>query len=168
MQGGNNNTYCHDSELNWFNWDQATQDETGYARFFRHLINLRSVTATAAEPVAPSLALCVALILTRQLYTQQALHKYVLRFVCACVASSITSKQSIDEAAQAFASLNDSLALSVDAVSIIKWPAAKAELHSPDLAYSPTDMDRSKKVKSTPLGVITGPYMSRSSLGQPQ
>jgi pullulanase/glycogen debranching enzyme len=20
---GNNNTYCHDSELNWFNWDQV-------------------------------------------------------------------------------------------------------------------------------------------------
>ena len=41
-QGGNNNTYCHDSELNWFNWDQANQDETGYARFFRCLVNLRS------------------------------------------------------------------------------------------------------------------------------
>ncbi|DBB07506.1 TPA: Iron-sulfur assembly protein 1 [Trebouxia sp. C0006] len=40
-KGGNNNTYCHDSELNWFNWEQAGQDETGYARFFRCLVNLR-------------------------------------------------------------------------------------------------------------------------------
>ena len=40
-QGGNNNTYCHDSELNWFNWGQAAQDESGYARFFRHLVNFR-------------------------------------------------------------------------------------------------------------------------------
>lgn len=43
-QGGNNNTYCHDSELNWFNWEQAAQDESGYARFFRHLINFRYAT----------------------------------------------------------------------------------------------------------------------------
>lgn len=41
VQGGNNNTYCHDSELNWFNWDQAMHDDTGYARFFRCLVNLR-------------------------------------------------------------------------------------------------------------------------------
>lgn len=43
VQGGNNNTYCHDSELNWFNWDQALHDDTGYARFFRCLVNLRWV-----------------------------------------------------------------------------------------------------------------------------
>ena len=41
MQGGNNNTYCHDDELNWFNWEQAKEDGTGFARFFRCLINLR-------------------------------------------------------------------------------------------------------------------------------
>ena len=41
VQNGNNNTYCHDSELNWFNWDQAMRDDTGYARFFRCLVNLR-------------------------------------------------------------------------------------------------------------------------------
>ena len=41
VQGGNNNTYCHDSELNWFNWGQAAQDDSGYARFFRHLVNFR-------------------------------------------------------------------------------------------------------------------------------
>ena len=43
MQGGNNNTYCHDSELNWFNWDQANTHDNGYARFFRCLVNYRSV-----------------------------------------------------------------------------------------------------------------------------
>ena len=46
VQGGNNNTYCHDSELNWFNWEQAIHDDTGYARFFRCLVNLRLVPGT--------------------------------------------------------------------------------------------------------------------------
>ena len=23
-QGGNNNTYCHDNEINWFDWNQNT------------------------------------------------------------------------------------------------------------------------------------------------
>lgn len=41
LQGGNNNTYCHDSDLNWFNWKQAAEDNTGYARFFQHLIHFR-------------------------------------------------------------------------------------------------------------------------------
>ena len=50
MQGGNNNTYCHDSELNWFNWEQASQDETGYARFFRCLVNLRSAPCVQSPP----------------------------------------------------------------------------------------------------------------------
>lgn len=51
MQGGNNNTYCHDSELNWFNWEQAHQDETGYTRFFRCLVNLRSALVPNHLPV---------------------------------------------------------------------------------------------------------------------
>ena len=52
VQGGNNNTYCHDSELNWFNWEQAGQDETGYARFFRCLVNLRSALLSHLHPLA--------------------------------------------------------------------------------------------------------------------
>ncbi|KAK9824321.1 hypothetical protein WJX72_009436 [[Myrmecia] bisecta] len=40
-KGGNNNTYCHDSELNWFNWEQATADKFGFARFFRCLVHFR-------------------------------------------------------------------------------------------------------------------------------
>jgi len=51
VQGGNNNTYCHDSELNWFNWEQAGQDETGYARFFRCLVNLRSALLSHLHPL---------------------------------------------------------------------------------------------------------------------
>ena len=27
-QGGNNNTYCHDNELNWFNWDQIESEQS--------------------------------------------------------------------------------------------------------------------------------------------
>ncbi len=40
-KNGNNNTYCHDTELNWFNWDAAERDEGGFARFMRLLINFR-------------------------------------------------------------------------------------------------------------------------------
>ncbi len=40
-KGGNNNTYCHDSPLNWFNWRQARADTGGFARFFRLLARLR-------------------------------------------------------------------------------------------------------------------------------
>lgn len=41
LQGGNNNTYCHDSPLNWFNWEQAAADTKGFARYFRCLVNFR-------------------------------------------------------------------------------------------------------------------------------
>ncbi|EIE26827.1 glycoside hydrolase [Coccomyxa subellipsoidea C-169] len=44
-KGGNNNTYCHDSALNWFSWDQAATDPTGYARYFRHLVHFRRTHA---------------------------------------------------------------------------------------------------------------------------
>ncbi|CAK0735857.1 hypothetical protein CVIRNUC_000651 [Coccomyxa viridis] len=40
-KGGNNNTYCHDSPLNWFNWDQAAADTKGFARYFQCLIHFR-------------------------------------------------------------------------------------------------------------------------------
>lgn len=40
-KGGNNNTYCHDSELNWLDWEQAERDQFGLARFVRHMIGLR-------------------------------------------------------------------------------------------------------------------------------
>lgn len=38
---GNNNTYCHDGPLNWFNWQAAAEDKAGLTRFMRHLINFR-------------------------------------------------------------------------------------------------------------------------------
>ena len=38
---GNNNTYCHDSELNWFDWSAAAADEWGLLRFQRSLLALR-------------------------------------------------------------------------------------------------------------------------------
>ncbi|KAK9868960.1 hypothetical protein WJX84_011185 [Apatococcus fuscideae] len=40
-KGGNNNTYCHDSHLNWLDWQRAEAPSNGYARFFRHLIRFR-------------------------------------------------------------------------------------------------------------------------------
>ena len=39
-QGGNNNAYCQDSELSWFDWDQAGR-EAGLRRFVRELIRGR-------------------------------------------------------------------------------------------------------------------------------
>lgn len=38
---GNNNTYCHDSVLNWFNWDLARKEEKNFLRFVKGLIRLR-------------------------------------------------------------------------------------------------------------------------------
>lgn len=37
-QGGNNNTYCHDSPLNWQNWAQAEADRKGLRRFVSHFV----------------------------------------------------------------------------------------------------------------------------------
>ena len=38
---GNNNTYCHDAPLNYFNWEVAKADCDGVLRFTRHLIAFR-------------------------------------------------------------------------------------------------------------------------------
>jgi isoamylase len=37
---GNNNTYCHDNDLNWLNWD-ARKDNTEIFRFFQRMIAFR-------------------------------------------------------------------------------------------------------------------------------
>jgi isoamylase len=37
---GNNNTYCHDNELNWFNWEQ-TETDGDLLRFFKNMIAFR-------------------------------------------------------------------------------------------------------------------------------
>jgi len=44
-KGGNNNSYCHDSPLNYFDW-QSAQTKSGLLRFVRNLIQFR-----AAHPV---------------------------------------------------------------------------------------------------------------------
>jgi isoamylase len=44
-KGGNNNTYCHDSPLNWFDWAKATAEGDGFVRFFRLLVNFRCVSS---------------------------------------------------------------------------------------------------------------------------
>ncbi|KAL6765555.1 isoamylase [Haematococcus lacustris] len=38
---GNNNTYCHDDPLNWFNWEESEADEGGFQRFMRCMVNFR-------------------------------------------------------------------------------------------------------------------------------
>lgn len=40
-KGGNNNTYCHDSALNYMDWQRALADDDGLLRFTRHVIALR-------------------------------------------------------------------------------------------------------------------------------
>lgn len=40
-KGGNNNTYCHDSELNYLDWEAVETDAEGLVRFVRHMIALR-------------------------------------------------------------------------------------------------------------------------------
>jgi isoamylase len=39
-QGGNNNAYCQDNEISWFNWDRA-EDQNRLLEFTRRLIELR-------------------------------------------------------------------------------------------------------------------------------
>ncbi|MDD3859793.1 MAG: glycogen debranching protein GlgX [Bacteroidales bacterium] len=39
-QYGNNNTYCHDTELNWLNWDLIKKNEDLY-NFAKHIISFR-------------------------------------------------------------------------------------------------------------------------------
>ena len=39
-KGGNNNSYCHDSALNWFDWT-GTRSQAALLRFTRHLIAFR-------------------------------------------------------------------------------------------------------------------------------
>ncbi len=39
-KNGNNNTWCHDSELNWFLWDRL-QANSGFLRFYKGLIRFR-------------------------------------------------------------------------------------------------------------------------------
>ncbi|CAM6086686.1 unnamed protein product [Calypogeia fissa] len=41
-KGGNNNTYCHDNDINYFQWDKKSQDPQGFYRFARLLIHFRS------------------------------------------------------------------------------------------------------------------------------
>jgi isoamylase len=39
-KGGNNNTYCHDNQLNWFLWDEL-QSNGSFWRYYQGLIHLR-------------------------------------------------------------------------------------------------------------------------------
>jgi len=40
-KGGNNNTYCHDTHLNWHDWTTAEADPSGLRRFVSSLIKFR-------------------------------------------------------------------------------------------------------------------------------
>jgi len=51
---GNNNTYCHDNDLNWFKWDQLEEDADGHARFVRCLTNLRRTHSLVGQSEFPT------------------------------------------------------------------------------------------------------------------
>lgn len=53
-KGGNNNTYCHDAPLNWFDWAQAEADPDGLMRFCSKLIHLRHSTPALRLRTHPS------------------------------------------------------------------------------------------------------------------
>jgi len=38
---GNNNTYCHDDDLNWFNWNKASKQKSDLLRFVKLLMKFR-------------------------------------------------------------------------------------------------------------------------------
>lgn len=40
-KGGNNNTYCHDNDINYFRWDKKEADRAGLYRFTRLILNFR-------------------------------------------------------------------------------------------------------------------------------
>ncbi len=48
-QNGNNNTYCHDSLLNWFDWRQV-ESNADLLRFFTHMIHFRRAHAVLRNP----------------------------------------------------------------------------------------------------------------------
>ncbi len=40
-QGGNNNAYCQDSEISWFDWDNIDDDDGDFLAFVKRMIELR-------------------------------------------------------------------------------------------------------------------------------
>ncbi|HKM70901.1 MAG TPA: glycogen debranching protein GlgX [Stellaceae bacterium] len=40
-QGGNNNAYCQDNEISWFNWEHIRPEDEALRRFVRYLIHVR-------------------------------------------------------------------------------------------------------------------------------
>eukprot|EP00898_Chlorokybus_atmophyticus_P007078 jgi/Chlat1/7371/Chrsp6S07412 len=53
-KGGNNNTYCHDSEVNWFRWDKLEKESTGFQRFFTQMIEFRKQHPVLRLPEFPN------------------------------------------------------------------------------------------------------------------
>lgn len=41
-KGGNNNTYCHDNDVNYFRWDKKEDSKTGFFKFCCRMAKLRS------------------------------------------------------------------------------------------------------------------------------
>ena len=50
-QGGNNNAYCQDNEISWFNWDKVDSD---LLEFTKTLVGLRQRSAGPAPGVVPA------------------------------------------------------------------------------------------------------------------
>eukprot|EP00897_Mesotaenium_endlicherianum_P003623 jgi/Mesen1/3289/ME000191S02431 len=53
-KGGNNNTYCHDTAVNYFRWDKLEKDTSGFNRFYRLLLNFRRECECLGLPDFPN------------------------------------------------------------------------------------------------------------------
>ena len=53
-KGGNNNTYCHDSGLNYFDWAAAQAEASGLVRFTAALVAFRAATPQLRLRAHPS------------------------------------------------------------------------------------------------------------------
>ncbi|HVK09396.1 MAG TPA: glycogen debranching protein GlgX [Gemmataceae bacterium] len=58
-QGGNNNAYCHDTEMNWFDWSRV-QTHAGVHRFVRLLLARRALRSVEHEEQRTSLTEMIA------------------------------------------------------------------------------------------------------------
>lgn len=70
-KGGNNNTYCHDTALNYVDWAATDADERGLRRFWHHMIRLRKTWPELAQAhflYVPALRSFVCL---RRIWSQQ-------------------------------------------------------------------------------------------------
>ena len=82
LQGGNNNTYCHDSPLNYLDWGACAEDASGFARFVRHMVHLRCCLTMPLYPISRSCYYCWVDSLIPVLHAAWAWPRHVKEMQC--------------------------------------------------------------------------------------